>query len=705
MVVNRRLTAESLSECPKRSPVVPNYNGEYGLYTVSTHKIGSGTTKKVCVMQFADNQSVQLTDDANVHDACWIPLTNDVLYLRSTEHGSTEVCYTRSFGKSHFKIAEFYAALTSLKLKALGNGTVVFMVAGLSDGDGMLYNETTDKKPDSGRLFKTWHVRIWNELYREQRYSLWYNVLRQTSNRKWELPEILHNLVLEDTIEAPYGMYMAGFTPAVDNFDISSCGVAFVGRDLSKKSPQQSDNSYPYHVAIDSYTLPPAQKPLPISVPPNLEGQATCIRTSPDGTTIGFLFSREGGDLENRHLYLCSTSTLKSFNFFQIVSRTVPDDDYNPPTRFDFAGDSFSCVFMSEYCGRVVISYLKLGEHRKPVVIFDQGTAADYYPMLEGDWSRLLVSSSSFVDNSIWQVVDVAEQKIVRTISSLTRNGKKIGLHTGMVSEFWFEGSEDTLMHSFMVRPADFDDEKTYPWILALHGGPEGAWTDGWKQQFHAAAWAEQGYVVVLPNITGSTGFGTKFRDNVRGSWGGRPVDDVSQLIKHLETVPYLDQNKSVIQGASFGAYLISCLFSHGIITKFCGAIWHDGIFSLPTWLMQTDQIVNDGSFGESTFPWTQPENLERFNPARPERLVKFRNAPPTLVTTGDRDYRSPTTEALAMFKTLQAQGVPSALLTFSDEGHWITGRDENSLRWYRTAFEWAHDCVAGKIKRGDIDY
>ncbi len=426
----------------------------------------------------------------------------------------------------------------------------------------------------------------WNELYREQRYSLWYNVLRRTDGRKWELPALLHNLVLEDTIEAPYGMYFSVATPAVDNFDIASCGVAFIGRNLSKKSPLQSENSYPYFVAIDSYTLPPAQKPALISVPPSLEGQATCIRLSPDGSTIGFLFAREGGDLEDRHLYLSSTSTLKSFNFFQIVSRIVPDDAYNPPTRFDFAGDSFSCIFMSEYCGRAVISYLKLGEHRKPVTIFDQGTAADYYPVLEGDWSRLLVSSSSFIDSSIWQVVDVDEQKIVRTISSATRNGQKLGLHAAMVSEFWFEGSENTLMHSFIVRPADFDDSKTYPWILAPHGGPEGAWMDAWQPRAHAAAWAEQGYVMILPNITGSTGFGTKFRDStflinrssyadirltrpdVRGSWGDRPVQDLIQLIKHLETVPYLDQDKAMITGASYGAYMISCLCSHQVITK-----------------------------------------------------------------------------------------------------------------------------------------
>lgn len=357
--------------------------------------------------------------------------------------------------------------------------------------------------------------RQWTELFREQRFSLWYGVLRQTKDRKWELPSILHNLILEDSIDAPFGMYMSGPTPAVDNFDISSCGVAFIGRDRSKKSPLQSENTYPYFVAIDSYTLPPAQKPQPLTVPPNLEGHATCIRISPDGTTIGFLFSKEGGDLEDRHLYLSSTTTLKSFNFFQIVSRMVPDADYNPPTSFDFAGDSFSCIFMSDYCGRVIISYLKLGEHKRPVTIFNEGTAAAYYPVMEGDWSRLLVSSSSFIDNSIWQIVDVHEQKTVRTISSSSRNGQKLGLHRDMASEFWFEGSEGTVMHSFIVHPSNFDSNKSYPWILSPHGGPEGAWTDGWKQQFHAAAWAEQGYVVILPNITGSTGFGTKFRDSM----------------------------------------------------------------------------------------------------------------------------------------------------------------------------------------------
>lgn len=323
----------------------------------------------------------------------------------------------------------------------------------------------------------------WDELYHEHRYSLWYNLLRRNSDRTWQLPNLLHNLVLEGNIEAPYGMYKSSFTPAADNFDISHRGVAFIGRDLDKNSPRQSENSYPYFVTIDSYMLPPARAPEPISIPPKLQGYTTCIRQSPDASTVGFLFAREGGDVEDRHLYIASTNSLKSFNFFQIVSRSVPNDDYNPPTSFTFAGDSFSCVMSSDQCGRVVLSHMRLCEGTSPVLIFNEGSAAAFYPLVDGDWTRLLVSSSSFIDNSTWQIVDVEEAKVARTISSATRAGRKLGLHADMVSEFWFEGSEQTCMHSFMLRPSDFDENKTYPWILAPHGGPEGAWSDGWKQQ------------------------------------------------------------------------------------------------------------------------------------------------------------------------------------------------------------------------------
>lgn len=184
MVVHRKLTAESLVEVPKRSPVVPNHSGEYGLYNVSTHRIGEGTTKEVRVMHFATGQSHQISDDAAVHDACWIPGSNDVIYLRSTDDGRTQVRYVKNLGSEVCDIADFDGSLSNLKLKALSNGSIVFMVAALADRDGMLFNEKGHKKSDSGRLFKTVRVRIVSIPFGECRNTLLINTVERIISRR-----------------------------------------------------------------------------------------------------------------------------------------------------------------------------------------------------------------------------------------------------------------------------------------------------------------------------------------------------------------------------------------------------------------------------------------------------------------------------------------------------------------------------------------
>ncbi len=138
--------------------------------------------------------------------------------------------------------------------------------------------------------------------------------------------------------------------------------------------------------------------------------------------------------------------------------------------------------------------------------------------------------------------------------------------------------------------------------------------------------------------------------------------------------------------------------------TQFCCAVWHDGVFSIPHWVLTRDYFVNDGSFGESCMPWVAPENFERFNPAIPRRLQQFKNGPPTIVIHSDKDYRVPITEGLAFFRTLQAQKVPSVFLTFSDEDHWVM-KGENSLVWHKEVWGWMRKCVDGEIKRGDDKY
>lgn len=216
------------------------------------------------------------------------------------------------------------------------------------------------------------------------------------------------------------------------------------------------------------------------------------------------------------------------------------------------------------------------------------------------------------------------------------------------------------------------------------------------------AAWAEQGYVVVLPNISGSTGYGLSFARRINDQWGGKPYEDLLNLMTYLEDVSYLDHSKAVLAGASYGAYMVSWILGHEIAKKFCCAIWHDGIFDIPTFMLQTDSVVDDASFGGSAYVWKNSKNLDKYNPARPELLKNWaKYAPPTLVIHNERDYRCPITQGLAVFNTLQAQGVPSRFLTFEDEGH-MMAKPENSLLWHETVWEWMEKCCAGEVKRGD---
>jgi dipeptidyl aminopeptidase/acylaminoacyl peptidase len=139
---------------------------------------------------------------------------------------------------------------------------------------------------------------------------------------------------------------------------------------------------------------------------------------------------------------------------------------------------------------------------------------------------------------------------------------------------------------------------------------------------------------------------------------------------------------------------------------KFCCVIWHNGVFNLPTFMLQSDLPADDAAFGHRPpFLWDNAAALERYNPGRPELLRRYASsAPPTLVIHSEKDYRSPITEGLALFQTLQAQGVPSRFLTFEDECHWVL-RPENSLVWHQTVWDWMRRCVDGEIKRGDTQW
>ncbi len=249
------------------------------------------------------------------------------------------------------------------------------------------------------------------------------------------------------------------------------------------------------------------------------------------------------------------------------------------------------------------------------------------------------------------------------------------------LEEFWVEGAEKARVQSFVVKPPNFLAGKKYPVLLLIHGGPEGEWGENWTYRWNAQVFAAAGYVVVMPNPRGSFGYGQKFTEEIRDDWGGKVYDDLMAVVDHVATLPYADPEKMAAAGGSYGGYMIDWMLGH--TQRFKAFISHAGVFDLRSMFGATEELwFPIWEFNGA--PWDNPETYAKWSPSY---FVKDFHTP-TLVIHGELDFRVPYTQGLQLFTALQLQKVPSKLLEFPDEGHWIL-KPQNSVLWYKTFLEW----------------
>ena len=249
------------------------------------------------------------------------------------------------------------------------------------------------------------------------------------------------------------------------------------------------------------------------------------------------------------------------------------------------------------------------------------------------------------------------------------------------LEDFWVAGAENTQIHSFVVKPPDFDPKKKYPVLMLIHGGPQGEWGESWTYRWNAQVMAGAGYVVVMPNPRGSIGYGQKFTDDINQDWGGKPYDDVMAVTDYVAKLPYVDADRMAAAGGSYGGYLINWILGH--TTRFKCLISHAGVYDLRSEAESTEELwFPTWEFGG--MPWDNPEVYDRWSPSKYVR--EFRS--PTLVIHGELDFRIPYSQGMALFTALQMQKVPSQMLMFPDEGHWVL-KPQNSALWYKTFLDW----------------
>jgi dipeptidyl aminopeptidase/acylaminoacyl peptidase len=245
---------------------------------------------------------------------------------------------------------------------------------------------------------------------------------------------------------------------------------------------------------------------------------------------------------------------------------------------------------------------------------------------------------------------------------------------------------EDGKMQMWVLKPPGFDESKKWPVAYLVHGGPQGAWEDGWSYRWNPMLWAAQGYVVALPNPRGSTGFGQKFVDQISGDWGGKCYRDLVAGVEYLEKLPYVDKDRMGSAGASFGGYMQDWFAVNPIAEKFKCLISHCSVWDFESMWGTTDELWFD-EWEHQGLPWEVPGKYREFSPhIKAANLGKYKT--PMLLIQNDLDFRCPIGQGHELFSALQRQGVPSKLVNFPDEGHWVL-KPQNSKFWHQEVLGW----------------
>jgi len=262
------------------------------------------------------------------------------------------------------------------------------------------------------------------------------------------------------------------------------------------------------------------------------------------------------------------------------------------------------------------------------------------------------------------------------------------------MESFWFTAADKTKVQGFIIRPPGFDASKKYPVKFLIHGGPQGAWGDAWSYRWNAELFAANGYVVVMINPRGSTGYGQAFVDGVNGDWGGKPFTDLMTGLDYAEQhYPFIDKTRECALGASYGGYMANWVLGH--TDRFKCIVSHDGMFDAESAFGSTEE--DWFNIWEFKFPNTQgghpwdyygkPDSENPFRKWSPSMYAKnFKT--PTLVVHSQLDYRLDVSEGFQLFDTLQLLKVPSKMVYFPDEGHWVL-KPQNSQLWWKTVNDW----------------
>jgi dipeptidyl aminopeptidase/acylaminoacyl peptidase len=391
---------------------------------------------------------------------------------------------------------------------------------------------------------------------------------------------------------------------------------------------------------------------------------------SPDGKHIVFRsMKRPGYEADKTDLLLYDVATGHTKNLTEKLDRSVAHYVWAPDGAalyFDCDEAGYHSVYRVELAGE--------GPHK-----LTSGT----YDKLVGVTKDRLVTRRQSLNSPEDLYVMALNGHNPQPLTALNKD-RLANIEMEKAEEFWFDGAANVRVHGFLIRPPGFHAKKKYPMVYLIHGGPQGAWGDDWHYRWNPQLFAAPGFVVVMVNPRGSTGYGQRFTDDINRDWGGKVYEDLMKGVDFvLQKYPFIDKDRIGAAGGSYGGYMVNWMNGH--TDRFKCFVSHSGIMNEFNMYGVTEELWFEE--WEMGGPYWEDKNRELYEKWSPYAYAQnFKT--PTLVIHGELDFRVPVSEGMHLFTVLQRKGIPSRFLYYPDEGHWIL-KPQNSKLWYEEVHNW----------------
>jgi dipeptidyl aminopeptidase/acylaminoacyl peptidase len=454
---------------------------------------------------------------------------------------------------------------------------------------------------------------------------------------------------------------LSGYSLSKQEVDDSSYDISPDGTEVAFSADLDKTGVEPNY---DLITLPACGcKPAKDVTPDNTAADGE-PRSSPDGRWLAFSQQRIRKFYADRaRLMLLDRSSGKVRGLTENWDRSVGDVNWLPDSRTLVAS------------------------------IDDAATVRVYRFDLSGAAPRAITPTPSFGSVAVGKAAAIALRQSFTEPPTLVRldlgSGKATQLSTfndaklagtafGKVESVTYKGARGDDIQMWVTYPPGFDPAKKYPVYMVIHGGPHSGMTDGVQWRWNAHVFASWGYIVTWHNFHGSSGFGQAFTDSINPDWVTLPYEDTIKGAQWLMSKPYVDKDRMIAGGGSYGGYLTTILL--GRDHPFKALVAHAAVYDTYT------QIASDFGAVKPRFYnyWEKPEEFARISPHT--MAANFKT--PTLIIHNQMDMRVPVNNGIELFNTLQSKGVPSKLVYFPDENHWVL-KPQNSIFWYHTVRDW----------------